>query len=134
MGAWAATAFENDDASDWVNELKGEGVDFVRGGLTVTEGDYLEGPEGSVVVAAAEVVAAAGGSPTPRLPESVATWVQAHGAGMDDNDVVLALAALARVAGENSELAELWAEGDDLGWSQSIEDLRHRLSAPSQWA
>lgn len=51
-----------------------------------------------------------------------------RGASVADSDVVLALAALARVTGENSELAELWAEGNDREWSQSVEDLRSRLN------
>lgn len=132
MGAWVASAFKNDDALDWVSELEDGTVDLVRAGLAVTETDYLESPEGSVAIAAAEVVAAAAGSPATSLPASVTSWVEARGASVADTDVILALAALVRVTGENSELAELWAEGDDREWSQSIEDLRRRLSTAAE--
>lgn len=132
MGAWVASAFENDDALDWVSELEGGTVDLVRFGLAVTKSDHLESPDGSVAIAAAEVVAASVGSPAASLPASVTRWVEARGASVADSDVVLALAALARVTGENSELAELWAEGDDREWSQSVEDLRSRLSAAAK--
>lgn len=128
MGAWVASAFENDDALDWISELEGGTVDLVRFALAVTKSDYLESPDGSVAIAAAEVVAAAVGSPAVSLPASVTRWVDARGASIADTDVVLALAALARVTGENSELAELWAEGNDREWSQSVEDLRSRLN------
>jgi hypothetical protein len=58
--------------------------------------------------------------------------VDAHGASVADADVLLALAALVRVTAENSELAELWAESDDREWSQSVEDLRNRLSTAAK--
>jgi hypothetical protein len=117
---------------DWVSELEDGAVDLVRAGLAVTKVDYLESPDGSVAIAAAEVIAAAVGSPAASLPASVTRWVDAHGASVADADVVLALAALDRVTAENSELAELWAESDDREWSQSVEDLRNRLSTAAK--
>ena len=132
MGAWATSAFENDDALDWVSELEGGTVDLVRASLAVTNSDYLESPDGSVAIAAAEVIAAAVGNPAPSLPASVTKWVDAHGSSVAGADVVLALAALARVTAENSELADLWAESDDHEWSQSVEDLRSRLSTAAK--
>ena len=132
MGAWVASAFENDDALDWVSELEDGAVDLVRAGLAVTQVDYLESPDGSVSIAAAEVVAAAVGNPAGSLPASVTRWVDAHGASVANAEVVLALAALDRVTAENSELAELWAESDDREWSQSVEDLRNRLNTAAK--
>ena len=127
-----ASAFENDDALDWVSHLEDGAVDLVRASLAATKVDYLESPDGSVAIAAAEVVAAAVGNPAASLPASVTRWVDAHGASVADADVVLALVALDRVTAENSELAELWAESDDHKWSQSVEDLRNRLSTAAK--
>jgi hypothetical protein len=87
MGAWVTSAFENDDALDWVSELEDGTVDLVRASLAVTESDYLELPDGSVAIAAAEVIAAAVGNPSPSLPASVTRWVDAHGASVADADV-----------------------------------------------
>lgn len=41
---------------------------------------YIDAPDGTVAVAAAEITAAAQGNPHRDLPEDDATWVTAHGA------------------------------------------------------
>ena len=57
MGAWGSGPFENDDACDWLDELADSGVAALREALALADAaDYLEAPDGSVVVAAAEVV------------------------------------------------------------------------------
>lgn len=94
----------------------------------ISEG-YLEAPDGCVAIAAAEIVAAAHGLPSPELPESATAWVAAHGGQLGKGDVQLALKAVERVQGEESELAELWDDADDPGWTDSIEDLTARLHA-----
>ena len=65
MGAWGAGPFENDDAMDWAIDLEESGdVGFVVEALRAAESDgYLDAPEGSVTIAAAEVVAALGPGP-----------------------------------------------------------------------
>lgn len=80
MGAWGFQAFENDDALDWLEELEAGGVEAVRHGLNAVVDGYIDAPDGSVAVAAAEITAAAQGNPHGDLPEDVATWVTAHGA------------------------------------------------------
>lgn len=129
MGAWGFQAFENDDALDWLIELEAGGATAVREGLTVAGDGYLEAPDGSVAVAAAEITAAAQGSPPGDLPEDVATWVSAHGAELTREDVHLALVAVERVAGEESELAELWDDADEPEWKESLDNLSGRLRA-----
>jgi hypothetical protein len=64
MGAGAASSFENEDALDWVPELEDGTVDLVCASLAVTKSDYLESPDGSVAISAAEVIAAAVTYPT----------------------------------------------------------------------
>lgn len=113
MGAWGFQAFENDDALDWLIELEAGGATAVRECLTVAGDGYMEAPDGSVAVAAAEITAAAQGNPPGDLPDDVATWVTAHGAELTAENVHLALVAVERVAGGESELAELWDDADE---------------------
>jgi hypothetical protein len=80
-------------------------------------------------VAAADIIAACQGSASGDLPENVADWVTAHGAELTAEDVELALEAVGRVAGEESELAELWDDADEPKWRESLEDLAGRLRA-----
>jgi hypothetical protein len=61
------------------------------------------------------------------LPESVADWVTAHGLEITVEDVEMAVEAGERVAGEKSELAELWVDADEPEWRESLDDLTERL-------
>lgn len=127
MGAWGILPFENDDALDWLDELEGCGTEVVRAALAKAGEGYVEATEGCVAVAAAEVISASQGNPPGDLPENVADWVTAHGRGITAEDVELALKAVQRVAGEESELAELWDEADEPEWRESIDDLAELL-------
>ncbi|QOT19438.1 DUF4259 domain-containing protein [Paenarthrobacter sp. YJN-5] len=129
MGAWGFQAFENDDALDWLEDLEAGGSDIVRQSLNAVADGYIEAPDGSVAVAAAEITAAAQGNPHGDFPEDVATWVTAHGAELTAEDAQLALTAVERVGGEESELAELWDEADEPEWKDSLDDLSERLRA-----
>lgn len=129
MGAWGYLPFENDDALDWLDELEGGGADVLREALEKTGDGYVGAPEGSVAVAAAEVIAASQGRPPGELPENVADWVTGHGAEITAEDVEMAVDAVERVAGEESELAELWDDADEPEWRESLEDLTERLRA-----
>jgi hypothetical protein len=79
MGAWGHSAFENDDALDWVAEL--EAAEDTSILMTVFEAvleadeDYIEIPEASITIAAAEVVTALLGQADPSLPQEVQAWV-----------------------------------------------------------
>lgn len=69
-------------------------------------------------------------SPPPGdLPENVASWVTAHRAELGPEDVELALEAVERVAGGESELAELWDDADEPEWRESPGELSERLRA-----
>jgi len=129
MGAWGARSFENDDALDWVWELEESDDDsVVRSALAAAhdEGE-IEAPEAACACAAAEVVAAASGSPAEWLPDEVRNWVTAHGAAVAGLRAE-AHAAVQRVA-THSELQQLWAEaGDDAEWDKAVGDLLGRLA------
>jgi hypothetical protein len=109
MGAWGAGSFENDDAMDWVIGLAQRSGDAVlRDALTpaaTTDDRYLEAPECSVAIAAAEALAAARGHPNASLPDEVALWVREK-PDVSADLVDLARSAVDRIVGK-SELRDL---------------------------
>jgi Domain of unknown function (DUF4259) len=97
------------------------------GALAKAGNGYIEAPEGSIAIAAADITAACQGHPSGELPENVADWETAHGREITAEDVELALEAVERVAGEKSELAELWDDADEPEWREPLDDLAERL-------
>ena len=135
MGAWGAASFDNDDAVDWLADLS-QSTDLrpIQAALeAVTRLDsasYLEAPEASAAVAAADVVAALLGRPAANIPQEVTTWVEAHRQlGVTDGLRTTAQRAVARVQA-GSELRELWDESGDAGatWREQLSDLMTRLA------
>src|SRR5678816_4904343 len=133
MGAWGADSFENDDASDWLADFcDGPDPALILNALsTVAEmdaGEYLEAPDCSVGIAAAEVVAALKSVPNALLPDDAKTCFSNLAIKADASLIALALKAIERIK-TNSELKELWDESetpDD--WYQAITNLEERLS------
>jgi hypothetical protein len=130
MGAWGAGSFENDDAMDWVVGLaEGSGDAVLRDALTpiaTTDDRYLEAPECSIAVAAAEAVAAARGHAIASLPDEVVGWVRKK-REVTGELVAFARSAVDRIAAK-SELRDLWDESDSAEtWRAAMTDLRARL-------
>lgn len=133
MGAWGAGPFDNDDAGDWAYDFEGadapEGLRLLAEALDVGD-DYLEAPEGTVAVAAAAVVTwlqDPASIPESAYGEDAAEWVRSAGVAPTGELRAAARHALDRVRSDESELAELWAEGDGDAWRASIEELSTRL-------
>jgi len=130
-GAWGDGSFENDDALDWV-------ADCVKSATPVpvsaaidaaVRSKYIEAPEGSAAVAAAEVVAAALGKPSSKLPSELRAWVQRQSTEQLAQLAPAARTALARILDSKvSELRQLWSEGKPNTWSQNIVELQSRLT------
>lgn len=134
MGTWGPGPFENDKAADFGGDLddlvEQERPVAIREALRTAalQADSLNSSEGDVAVAAAAIVAAqcAGGQPTnpnygpkkqvPPLPADLRT---------------LAIEALNRVVGKNSELAELWDESGGEEWREEMRQLKAVLSTDS---
>ncbi|MEU9131005.1 DUF4259 domain-containing protein [Kitasatospora sp. NPDC048540] len=134
MGTWDLGPFDNDSAADFCGSLdragEAERAGLLRAALdaAATAEGYLDGDEGAPAVAAAALVAAqlTGGAgsgsaygpkePLPELPGDLRP---------------LAVRALDRVTGGDSELAALW---DDAGhgemWRRDLGRLRAVLTAP----
>lgn len=131
MGAWGEKPFENDSALDWLGDL-GEVADLRNKLSSVADAvDYLDVDDGSAAIAAAEIVAAAGDGELGRLATDASAWLGQHGKEIVDSDRALAVRAVERVLGSDSELAALWDEGDtDNEWRRDVAGLVARLVAP----
>jgi hypothetical protein len=134
MGAWGADSFENDDASDWLAAFcDGPDTELTSAALStvaeMADADYLEAPDCSAGIAAAEIVAAQKGAPNAGLNDEARTCLQSLESKADPGLVYLALKALERIK-TNSELKELWDESENPAeWYQAVENLESRLKA-----
>jgi Domain of unknown function (DUF4259) len=138
MGAWAEGAFDNDDAADWAAQFDGADQeaglrlieDTLRQAAQASSGGYLDLDVGAQVVAAAELVTCVAGQPVRVTPynESALWWAARVSPRAAPSLVGLALRAVARVTGPESELASLWDE-TGTSWRVSMTDLASRLQA-----
>jgi hypothetical protein len=127
VGAWGAGVFENDSALDWVVEERGgiEPVAEALDGATASPDAYLDADDACM---AAEAVAASRSAPADDLPAGVAGWAKTNAVRVDAGPVAAALAAMQRVGGDDSELADLWEESGSTGeWREHLDGLRARL-------
>jgi len=130
MGAWGHDSFENDSAMDWLGELVGGDPSMVREALenVVVASGHIDVDDGSVALAAAELVAGAHGKGYDRLSKRAARWLEANRIQLAAIDVELARRAVERVLA-SSELRSLWDEaGDDSGWQPAVRELIRRLT------
>ena len=130
-GAWGDGSFDNDDALDWVDRCTKRGSSkLVAATLNKAFGSgEIESADGSAVVVAAEVVAAAKGNPSPQLPPDLRSWLERQAKGELAQLSQIARRALVRVKNsKTSELAQLWEEGKTNRWTQRIAELEERLA------
>ena len=135
MGAWSHDAFGNDDACDWVSQLEEHNdLGFVESTLDalLSVGDaYLEAPEASEAIAAAEVVARSQGyfGTKDETSKDVDAWVARVNLKPPRALIDKTCRALDRILTEPSELMELWEESDESGaWQYGVKELRARVS------
>lgn len=117
MGTWGTEVFANDDAMDWIAALEDtDDVSVVESALSaVNDADgYLESPECSAALAAAEVVATILKRPGPDVPSEVFEWIARVGREIPPSLPDAARRAIDRVVAD-SELLELWEEAGDPG-------------------
>lgn len=134
MGAWGDGLWENDDALDWVFELE-EADDWgvveaaLRNAADVSPNTYLDADVGTIACAAAAVVAAVD-DPTIEVPPEVSAWLGRFGGTRSDQVRLLALLALRRVLGAESELADVWLEPEsEAQWRAHVEAVAASLGA-----
>lgn len=133
MGAWSADTFGNDAACDWTYGLeKVDDLSLVQQALEAVlavGNEYLDADIASEGLAACEVVARLKDNWGQRNPysEPVDNWVEAHQINVPDNLVQAGLAVIDRILASDSELLDLWEEGDATEWRAAIDDLRERV-------
>ena len=131
MGAWGAGPFENDDAADFAAELEGldadDGVQVLTDALAATDTEYVEAPDASIAVAAAQVVVwmrSPDALPDDAYAAEALTWITAAAPVPTADLLAAARRAVARVSGEDSELAELWADSDEAdAWRAALDRI-----------
>jgi hypothetical protein len=134
MGAWGTGTFDNDTACDWGYDLEeSNDLSLVAAAFAEvldSDEDYLDQNAACNALAACEVLARLKGNWGVRNPytEAVDKWVEDHPQTPPPALVARGNAAIDRVLGDDSELRELWDEGDDGEWLAAVEDLRRRLN------
>jgi len=126
--AWGTGSFENEYAADWLAKLGTMAPDDLAQifAQAADHPGYLEARAASVVVAAAEAIAALNGSSARGVPPEIIKWTTNQQASTPELRV-LALRALERVR-KDSELKDLWLEADGLNdWIAAIQDLQTRV-------
>jgi hypothetical protein len=133
MGAWGTGNFDNDTACDWVYELQEtDDVSLVRNTLADVGEDYLDSDVACMALAACEVIARLKGQWGPRnsYTEDVDKWVEAHPQKVPADLVQQAVKVIDRILGPESELSELWKDGDTADeWQKVVDDLRRWVQA-----
>lgn len=137
MGAWGASAFDNDDAADWAWEFESAdlaaGLRLIADALSAAaqtgEAAYLDATAGEVAVAAAALVASINEQPIDESPynHEPRQWIARTRPDSDAAMTGLARQAVARVTGQNSELAQLWDESGSPSWRTAMTELRATL-------
>jgi hypothetical protein len=131
MGAWSHEPFGNDDAGDWVWTLE-EADDFsviekALAAVTDEREEYLEAPQCTEALAAAEIVAALLGKPTQSLPDDAAAWVK--GKPLPPESLVSKASEAVASILASSEIDELWKESESYAqWQAVTNDLQDRLA------
>jgi hypothetical protein len=129
MPGWGTRSFENEDAQDWLKQMKTLSLNDLQQIFTAVDpASYLDAPAASVVVAAAEVIAALKGAPPDPLPREIQEWLS-HPPSLPADLSELARCAVSQVR-FSSELKDLWLEADGLNeWSTGLRDLEQRLAS-----
>jgi hypothetical protein len=133
MGAWGVDAFDNDSANDWAYGLNDVDdlslIESAIDDIVEDEEDYLDADLATDALAACEVLARLLGNAGKHnaFTEKVNAWVAAHPLKPPATLIRRAHKAIDRIAGDESELHELWSESGDAAWLASVNDLRSRL-------
>ena len=118
MGTWYVGPFDNDVAMEFFDEIEVTPDDLVLSRLSSVLTAVVERPgrveldEGHLAVAAAGLVAAGRSRSAAIGNPSVDEWLSLHRPVVEPAAARIALAALDRVAGPDSEWMDLWATTD----------------------
>jgi len=130
-GAWGDGSFDNDDAMDWVNDcVRATSPEVVKAAFDrVLSAEVVEAPDASAAIAAAEVVAASLGKPSPSIPADLRAWLAGQRPAQVAAQAALAQRALTKIEDpKHSELRQLWSEGKANKWLTKVHALQSRIA------
>lgn len=136
MGTWSHEPFGNDHACDWAAEL-GEslGYELIEQAfdqvIAAQDEDFIDADLGCEAHAAAKMLAQVYGDGTEAMEflQDAVTWLGKTVQPPSKALIKKAILALTLLTAENSELNELWEEGEEYGdWKQNIEQLKAVLA------
>jgi hypothetical protein len=134
MGSWSHEPFGNDTAADWAYGLdNSKDLAYVEAAIdrVLATEDYLDADIGEEAIAAIEVIAKMLGKGTQAdaYTEGADIWVAAATVAPSLALRDKAMRALDRITAGESELAELWAEGEAGDeWALSVARLRAAIT------
>lgn len=133
MGAWGVGSFDNDDAADFLADVTESGdLSLVREVLdnVLTSTEYVEAPDASQAIVAAEILAFALGRPTAAAEQqdALGPWITRTRPTVEPQLARNGEDALARILAPNSELRELWEESEEFpDWQSAVIELQKQL-------
>ncbi|AHJ97800.1 DUF4259 domain-containing protein [Hymenobacter swuensis] len=123
--------FDNDDAADFLADFADDPSEVLLLEALITaaeEEKHLEAEAAGAALAAAEIVAAWLGDPTPDFPADVLDLTEELDVSDEEALTDLATRAVLAVL-RNSELLDLWQASDELAqWQATQENLLARLA------
>lgn len=134
MAAWGTKTFEEDTANDWIQELidSEDQREFLIDSLSTDPG-YIEADQGSSILAAAETLIALLDDARVGIPGELVDWVGDNECEDVSDLPEVALAAINKVVGPESELFEIWSDSEDFDeWLENVEQMREVLLQLSQ--
>lgn len=133
MGAWSHEPFGNDTANDWAYDLEyAQDLSYIEAALDNVleqESGYLEAPTAEEAVGAIEVLAKllGRGTQSDAYTEKVDTWVKTIHQKPTDALLEKARRVIARILAKDSELLELWQDGEGTEGAQQWQSSMSRL-------
>jgi len=129
MGAWGISTFQNDDAADWLYDLEETNdLSLLDSTFDRANSEYIESPDGSCILAAAEVLLALLGAKRDGIPENAVSWIKSNKTLDASGLKTRAHKAVMAVLSDKSELKELWQEGDDdEAWKAEVNSIINAL-------
>ena len=134
MGFWGPNAFDSDEALDWMSQVEDEedtGVleDAIAAAADASEKDRLDIETCVAAIVSAELVAALGGKPSPRLPDGMKEWVVSQ-EEPEAELVAQAVKAVERISKASRLADEYGADADNLeDWRLALGGLVKRLKS-----
>jgi len=135
MGAWGHGIFDNDDACDYAAAIAESNdlsiIEKTLDRVLETGPEYLEAPDASEALAAADIIARLKGvyGEKNAYTETIDAWVARTKITPGPELLDKARRSIDRITTEPSELMELWKESADYSrWKLSLEQLVQRIN------